>query len=844
MRISIFSGLVILAVLISGCGKSSDPVQTPTDLQDSLTSESGIESRADENRVVWGYWDVSISADRQEISTVPNRNGTMHLNALSLLEQNPCSSCFKASIFQKYPPNDLRISLSLHHPFNDNPKLTAFDPRAVLITDSDYTFPVGNRKIAWDWETIRLANPDGYTSLYNPAEFPDTNPPYLRYIPGDMALGDGFTATLNAYSAFVKDNPRRMLESGEHTYHYAHIHLPDGPVKFGYAVDACWKSVAGEVTDPETDFPPDANCIEAYRIDVELEDILDPAPGSSSQLQVAVYDHQGLDTIATVIVEAPDLFVGSVELVSTPASGEEYHLYTAAISNDLGADIDEYPLLIRVIDTESDPNLGSVDAWQVFKVRVGKTGWVRTWGGQYVDNVIGMAVDGAGNVYATGMFTSPVDFDPGIRTDEHLIGDQDYGRFPFISKFNTYGDYQWAVTWGGTTDGVYGTGLDIALDGLGNIYVAGSFHGIMDFDPGPGTDFKGSVNSEDYFLSKFDNSGQYQWSRTWVGIGTNGVGDRCAVAAAEDGSAYVTGIFVGTVDFNPGAGTDLHTSNGHWDIFVLKFDQDGVFQWCETWGGEENDEGWDIALDPFSNLLVTGTFRDTVDLNPGTESDWHDSLGSSDIFLTKLSSTGDFLWARTWGGTSSDSACGVASDITGNIAVSGAFRSIVDFDPGPGIDEHNTPDPGNEDAFVSKFDPDGTFIWAATWGGFYAVEAMAVTHDQSGNILATGHFEGLVDFDPGPGIFELESTSENRDLFLSKLGPDGSFFWAGNWGGSDSFWSLVHRIDISTDPVDNSYIAGYFMHSVDFDPGPDFYFDESNGSIDCFISKFPPDGNW
>jgi hypothetical protein len=135
--------------------------------------------------------------------------------------------------------------------------------------------------------------------------------------------------------------------------------------------------------------------------------------------------------------------------------------------------------------------------------------------------------------------------------------------------------YSWTKTMGGAgNDG----GYSAAVDGSGNVYVAGYFAGTADFDPGPG-DSHTSAGSADIFLTKINADGTYGWTKTMGGTSSDG-----SHSAAVDGSGnvYVTGWFEGTADFDPGPDTDSHTSAGSADIFLIKFTMESA----STAGGD------------------------------------------------------------------------------------------------------------------------------------------------------------------------------------------------------------------------------------------------------------------
>ena len=202
--------------------------------------------------------------------------------------------------------------------------------------------------------------------------------------------------------------------------------------------------------------------------------------------------------------------------------------------------------------------------------------------------------------------------------------------------FDTSGVFQWARTWGGNSDDV---GRQVVADGSGDIYLAGEFSSTVDFDPGGGTDEHTSNGMTDTFLSKLDSSGNFQWARTW---GASDYDRAFGMAADGSGNIYVTGDYCFTVDFDPGGGTDEHTSNGNDDVFLSKFDSNGVFQWALTWGADNYDGGNGVATDGFGSIYVTGWFHGTVDFDPGGGTDEHTSNGWADVSLSKFPADGNW----------------------------------------------------------------------------------------------------------------------------------------------------------------------------------------------------------
>jgi hypothetical protein len=172
----------------------------------------------------------------------------------------------------------------------------------------------------------------------------------------------------------------------------------------------------------------------------------------------------------------------------------------------------------------------------------------------------------------------------------------------------------------------------------GNIFITGSFESTVDFNPDlVGSNFQTSMSGEDVFLINLTQTCDYAWAKTFGGLGIWDEGHGLAIDAA--GNIYITGMYEGVVDFDPGVGEDWHTSNGSTDIFVCKFDAGGSFKWAQTLGGDETvgiwDEGHGLAIDVSGNLFITGRFMGTVDFDPSISSDMRASINESDVFLVK-----------------------------------------------------------------------------------------------------------------------------------------------------------------------------------------------------------------
>ena len=411
-----------------------------------------------------------------------------------------------------------------------------------------------------------------------------------------------------------------------------------------------------------------------------------------------------------------------------------------------------------------------------------------------------------------------------------------FSVFPTSPGWAASNRFAWAKRLGGLNhDYVF----DIAVDTSGNVYTTGRFQGTSDYDPGPGTyNLNSTVGSNDIFISKLDSNGNFAWARSLGGgIFDNGY----SIAADPSGNVYTTGTFEGTADFDPGSGTANRTSAGGDDIFISKLDSNGNFVWARSMGGMNFDSGYSVALDANGNGYTTGRFSDTVDFDPGPGMYSLTSAGGDDIFIVKLNSNGNFVWARSMGGGANfDNGKSLAVDASGNVYTTGMFQGAVDFDPGSG-NYNLTSAAGTADIFISKLDSNGNFVWARSLGGVNFDTGTSLAVDTSGNVYTTGTFLGTADFDPGSGTSNLIS-GQSDDIFISKLDSNGNFIWARSMGGEYFDQSLSLDIDTSG----NVYTTGHFTDSADFDPGPEAYnlTTAVGGDSDIFISKLDSNGSF
>ena len=392
-------------------------------------------------------------------------------------------------------------------------------------------------------------------------------------------------------------------------------------------------------------------------------------------------------------------------------------------------------------------------------------------------------------------------------------------------------NYEWAKSMGeSSTD--QGTG--IAVDPSGNVYTVGQFYNSVDFDPGAGTTTLTAVGNEDFFIQKLDANGDFLWARS-VGGGASEYANTVVLDAS--GNIYISGSFSGTVDFDPGAGVSNLTAQVSYDAFVLKLNANGNFLWVRGFEGITGySEATSIKLDAAGNVYTCGYFENSVDFDPSANAYSIISQGGTDVFVQKMDVNGNFLWAKTFGGTGADEGR-IFVDPAGNIFTTGYYTGTVDFDPG--VSNSDLTATAFQDAFIQKMDANGNFAWVKGLDGTAWDSGSSIVTDAAGNVYMVGSFDGTTDFDPGVGVVS-GSTTGNYDIFVLKLDMNGDYLWVKSVGGSGD----DQAASVGMDALGNIYVTGIFSSTVDFNSGVGVANLTSVGAIDCFILKLNADGNY
>jgi Beta-propeller repeat len=331
-------------------------------------------------------------------------------------------------------------------------------------------------------------------------------------------------------------------------------------------------------------------------------------------------------------------------------------------------------------------NAGAGDAFVKGYDSQGNARWTQQFGTSALDEAHGVAVDGTGNVFVSGMTKGNLS---GINA-----GDED----GFLRKYDSAGSVQWT--------GQFGTpsledSRGVAVDATGNAYAIGFTNGnLAAINAGPA----------DAFIRKYTTAGSAAWTKQACTTQ-----DDVYNAAVADGSGNV--IVAGASRGNFGG-----PPQGLSDVIVRKYDSTGNVTWTTQFGGTVDDYGLGLSRDASGNVYVTGRYNATDD---------NMTDRNFDAFVTKISSTGAIAWTKTFSTPVFDVGFSTAVDSHGNVFVAGStLGSLVGANQG-GFDAH-----------LSKYDTNGNLSWRMQFGTSAFDSATSLAVDTSDNLYLAGRTDG------------------------------------------------------------------------------------------------------
>lgn len=444
----------------------------------------------------------------------------------------------------------------------------------------------------------------------------------------------------------------------------------------------------------------------------------------------------------------------------------------------------------------------------------------------------GIAADGAGNAYVTGIAAFGFPTTPGA-FDQTPNGS---GSDAYVTKLAPNGgSLVFSTLIGGEVRAdASASGVDIAADATGNVYVVGSTD-ARNFPTTAGAFQSTTGGDRDVFITKLDPSGTAAIYSTYLG-GSSG-DDAAGVAIDVSGNAYVTGS-TRSADFPITPGAFDNTLNGFRDAFVAKLDSAGAALEYSTYlGGAGDDSGSAIAVDQVGSAYVTGMSADfptTVGAFDRTTN------GNFDAFVAKLEPNGSALAYSTYLGSSNlDTGSAIDVDASGAAYVTGYTVTTTGFMliPFPATaGAFDTTRNGNDDVFVTKLNPSGATLAYSTYlGGSNRERGNGIDVDAGGAAYVTGSTSS-VNFPTTAGA--LDTSGDGSEAFVTKLDTGGAVLGYSTYlgGGSQETGN-----DIAVD-ADGSVSVTGFTQSTNFPTTAGAVSTILGGSQDAFLSKLHPTG--
>ncbi len=417
----------------------------------------------------------------------------------------------------------------------------------------------------------------------------------------------------------------------------------------------------------------------------------------------------------------------------------------------------------------------------------------------------GIGTDSLGNVYCTGYYSGMIDLNPSGTGGEWSTGSHEI----YVVKYDVDGNYLWSFN---LESAFYQDITALVVDKSGNVYLTGSILGTTDFDPSTNTYFLGPQNSNyNAFIAKYNTSGEFQWAYC---IGDTEMSNGSAIALDNTGNIIMAGTFDGTIDFDPGGSSVELISGNEADIFLMKYSNEGDFIWAKKLSGEgSNYAVYDIATDHQDNFLITGTYSDSIDMDPSDGLFYLGEGEGRDVFIAKYSPEGELFWANKAGGQAFDDVPNdVTVDVWGNVYVVGVTSGdFTIYDSNSSIDLMCG---GESDGFFAKYDPSGELVLGKLLTGSQSQYAQNCIVSNTGEFYLSFYNFGVdVEFDLDDNVDAEDLTDANPVMIIAKYDVNTSLQWYGTLS-SEPYEIFVNQMILSNNT--RLLMTGQFSDTLDF----------------------------
>lgn len=437
-----------------------------------------------------------------------------------------------------------------------------------------------------------------------------------------------------------------------------------------------------------------------------------------------------------------------------------------------------YAGTITVGNTSVTYNGGNADGYLAKYDSNGNAVWVKSFGGAADDVAIAVTVDHADNILITGYFqgagANAFDADPGTNVFPLSQLAPILSRDCFIVKLDNNGDFLWAKQVSNPAGGAANEdSKDIIVDSSNNVYVVGGFN-YADFDPGAGQQTilaTGGGNNQDGFVLKLDSNGDYVWVKTFNSTSAVVVE---SIDVDSAGDLLIAGRYQGIVDLNPSATVieNSTTSNGNFDTFLVKLDATGNYVWGKVFGGSGYDNPKFVKAIG-TDVYIGGSIVGDQDLDPSSGTNMYTVSGSSDGYVSKFDSSGNYVASYVVGGSTSSEYEEMYRMIlgpNGNLFITGTFLDTADFDNSSNT--MSSTSNGGLDGYILEINQSNMqYVNHLTIGGTGRETFSKMIFNPDNSILFSGSFNSsAVDFNPFAGIDTINNNGANTyDVYASRF---------------------------------------------------------------------------
>jgi hypothetical protein len=497
------------------------------------------------------------------------------------------------------------------------------------------------------------------------------------------------------------------------------------------------------------------------------------------------------------------------DVVTDPVTDDVYMVGTW--SSDLSA---VFPVGANP-STDFSSTYGGRDGYVAKYDKDGNFIWAFKAGGNHDDEISGISIDTAGNIYVTGTFGEGINYFSGTSavTPVSTISNTHQEDF-FIAKYNPDGEFIWIRRSETDAEDIAGLSIDVSVT---SVFASGTYKGICSFGPLSITTTFGSL---DIFLIRYDFDGNEQW----VISGGSNNNDFAPGITADVSHVYIAGHFDGNqMDFTDTGGTTVSTlingNSGKDDIFLASYDLNGVFSWSQRISSNDEDECYGITSDSDS-IYLTGAISTLANF-PSFSGNPVSATDHKDIFISShAKSDGNTGWAYSIPCTDGGDEYGRAIDqgIGGDLFITGFFKKNISFPDATTLS--STGD--QEEVFIAAYSQDGIFEWAISAGSNGKDYGYGISAGSEGTLYAVGSYENLMSFDlltiPDDGnengyLAKLQEpctdaiggiiTASQTEICMGEIvqlsltGHDGNITWQQSPSGADA-WTPISGETLDT----------------------------------------------